>query len=126
MPAIRTWYQANIHKLVKKKYRYWEYWLQVYTIRLIHVRSLSDTVCIPSPSAGLTLMSMFRPDAVLLYICKEDSKMVEETFLSSIQPGSGECTSCITNQAKKKCHWKFSTKKVAEGLLASADIEIQA
>ena len=32
---------------------------------------------------------------------------------------------CVTKQARKKCRWKFFYEKVAEGLLASAGMEIQ-
>jgi hypothetical protein len=48
MPAIQTWYyyQPDVQKLVKNKV--WEYWLQVCNIKLVHVRSFSDTVCISS------------------------------------------------------------------------------
>ena len=46
--------------------------------------------------------------------------MVEETFLSSVRPGS-----CHTKRNKKKITLEIFYEKVAEGLLTSAGTEIQ-
>ena len=49
----------------------------------------------------------------MLSIFKEDSKMVEETFLSSTRPGSGECTHLVKKKIKerKNVTGNFFTKK---------------
>ena len=52
--------------------------------------------------------------------------MVEETFLSSIRPGSGECTHLAQKSSKDKMSLEIFYEKVAEGLLASARTEIEA
>ena len=51
--------------------------------------------------------------------------MVEETLLTSILPGSCQCTHFAHQNKQERFHWKFSTKKVAKGLLTGASAEMQ-
>jgi hypothetical protein len=53
------------------------------------------------------------------------NKVVEETFLSSIQPGSGQCTYLAKETSKKKMSLEIFYEKSAEGLLTSAGMEFQ-
>jgi hypothetical protein len=50
--------------------------------------------------------------------------MVEETFLSSVQPGSGQCTHLAQQNKQERKSLEIFYEKVTEGLLASAGIEI--
>jgi len=64
------------------------------------------------------------PDVVILFILKEDNKMVKETFLSPLQPGNGQCTHLAQQNKQEGKSLEIFYKKVAEGLLASAGMEI--
>jgi hypothetical protein len=56
---------------------------------------------------------------------RDGNKIVEETFPSSIRPGSGQCTHLHNKSSKKNMSLEIFCEKVAEVLLANAGTEIQ-